>query len=193
MRITCPACNASYDLPEVMLGLRQAVRCARCTNDWVPSPSERLPAVSDTESDGYRSGTLALPAGHLEDAAESAETASALSAGGALQQGQGVLPVVAEGGEQLSAVGNALHLDAPIPEHDPQQADEAWQTPPLSNFHPMRPVIGRGAWLGWVASLMLLCTLGCATVAWRGRVERVWPPSVRLYAVLGLTTVHRVP
>jgi predicted Zn finger-like uncharacterized protein len=38
MRIVCPACDATYDVPEAMLarGARK-VRCARCGNEWAPS------------------------------------------------------------------------------------------------------------------------------------------------------------
>ncbi len=39
MRITCPACNASYDVPDAMLGVGRSVRCVRCLREWQPQPA----------------------------------------------------------------------------------------------------------------------------------------------------------
>ena len=45
---------------------------------------------------------------------------------------------------------------------------------------------GRGAWIGWVLSVLLLVGLAVAAVAWRGPIMAAWPPSERLYGILGL-------
>jgi predicted Zn finger-like uncharacterized protein len=39
MRIVCPACEATYNVPDAKLatGARK-VRCAKCGNEWVPTP-----------------------------------------------------------------------------------------------------------------------------------------------------------
>jgi predicted Zn finger-like uncharacterized protein len=53
MRIACPSCKAEYDVPETMLAGRNAVRCARCGEEWRPlgiDPAEALPAVIPAES-----------------------------------------------------------------------------------------------------------------------------------------------
>ena len=39
MRIQCPACAATYDVPVHLLKPSQTVRCARCAKEWVP-PAE---------------------------------------------------------------------------------------------------------------------------------------------------------
>jgi predicted Zn finger-like uncharacterized protein len=36
MRITCPSCSASYEVPASRLASRKMVRCARCQGQWVP-------------------------------------------------------------------------------------------------------------------------------------------------------------
>lgn len=36
MRITCPACDASYDVPDGMLSAASEVRCVRCGQVWRP-------------------------------------------------------------------------------------------------------------------------------------------------------------
>jgi predicted Zn finger-like uncharacterized protein len=45
MRIVCPFCSAAYDVPEDLLVGRQAVRCARCAQEWQPD----LPALADPQ------------------------------------------------------------------------------------------------------------------------------------------------
>ena len=38
MRIVCPSCDATYDVPDAMLaGGARKVRCVRCGNEWVPT------------------------------------------------------------------------------------------------------------------------------------------------------------
>jgi predicted Zn finger-like uncharacterized protein len=40
MRIVCPACDATYDVPDALLaGGTRKVRCARCGTEWLPSPA----------------------------------------------------------------------------------------------------------------------------------------------------------
>ncbi len=36
MRIVCPSCAATYDVPDARLAPGQSVRCARCGTDWAP-------------------------------------------------------------------------------------------------------------------------------------------------------------
>jgi predicted Zn finger-like uncharacterized protein len=44
MRIVCPSCSAAYDVPEALLAGRQAVRCARCAQEWQPELTGPAPA-----------------------------------------------------------------------------------------------------------------------------------------------------
>jgi len=45
MRITCPSCHATYDVPASLLdGSARKVRCARCAFEWLPEP-ESVAAV----------------------------------------------------------------------------------------------------------------------------------------------------
>lgn len=43
-----------------------------------------------------------------------------------------------------------------------------------------------GAVLEWTASFVVLGLLGAASYLWRDRVMEAWPPSMRLYLLLGL-------
>src|SRR5690348_4321386 len=40
MRIACPNCSASYEVPAALLTKRRTVRCARCQQDWHPATTE---------------------------------------------------------------------------------------------------------------------------------------------------------
>ncbi len=46
MRIVCPSCSATFELPKTRLAPGQVVRCARCGADWTPLPE---PAAQPTE------------------------------------------------------------------------------------------------------------------------------------------------
>ncbi len=45
MRIVCPSCSATFEVPKTRLAQGQAVRCARCGTDWTPlaEPGPALP------------------------------------------------------------------------------------------------------------------------------------------------------
>jgi len=48
MRIVCPACTATYDVPDRLLGTGKRLRCARCAHEWAPpemAPPPPPPAV----------------------------------------------------------------------------------------------------------------------------------------------------
>ncbi len=36
MRIVCPSCSASYDVPDSLITPGRVVRCARCSGEWLP-------------------------------------------------------------------------------------------------------------------------------------------------------------
>ena len=47
MRVVCPSCEATYDVPDAMLGDRpRRLRCARCAHEWTvehPPAAEHSP------------------------------------------------------------------------------------------------------------------------------------------------------
>ena len=57
-------------------------------------------------------------------------------------------------------------------------------TPPASarTLAQMPPAVKAG----WIASFIILITMGWAFVAWRAPIMRAWPPSARFYALLRL-------
>jgi len=122
MRIVCPSCAASYDVPDGLLAGRKAVRCARCGEQWTPPPADE-PAPPEGFPDPVRPVF--------------------------------VTPEVAT---------------------------------PLARLAPpaAMPRRSTGLRLAWVASVVILVAALVAGVVWRDRIAQVWPPSLRVYAALGL-------
>ena len=46
MRLVCPHCTAAYDVTPSLLVGRRAVRCARCTREWVEPAGTAEPIVT---------------------------------------------------------------------------------------------------------------------------------------------------
>lgn len=129
MRIVCPSCAAAYDVPDERLHPGQAVRCARCGNDWCPTGAMVVaPPPPEPEPE---------PQPEPEPPPD--------------------LPI------------------PPIPFVTPPPDD-----PPVASA--LVPMVAAG----WVLSFMALAGLTWAMVAWRVEVMRAWPPSERLFALVGL-------
>ena len=137
MRIACPNCDTSYDVPDQVLSPGRSLRCARCRQEWAPLPGftpERASAVTISEAAGMASAladdAIAPPAAAPADRR----------------------PLLAAGTPPLAAVRSG----------------------------PRIAVV-----LSWIASFVLLGTIGWSAIAWRPSIVHAWPPSARIYAVLG--------
>ncbi len=72
-----------------------------------------------------------------------------------------------------------VHVPAPAPAErliPPETAEER-----VARSGPVPAVMA-----GWVASLVVLVALGWEFLAWHAAIQRVWPASERLYALLGV-------
>lgn len=63
MRIVCPSCQATYDVPEsLMRGAPRRVRCARCGGEWTPEGPQANPDdVNDANPPAIQAAAPALP------------------------------------------------------------------------------------------------------------------------------------
>jgi predicted Zn finger-like uncharacterized protein len=187
MKIVCPSCDATYEVPETIVTSRRKMRCARCSADWVPA--DILDAARAQQ--GAAASVAAAP--EVAPAPPMAEA-----------------PAVFEDAPELAAAGPTLReppLPEPAPEAEPvpRREDEVYQLAlrpethvsvfaapsqnPIFNAANSRlvpPPKPRPPVLAWVLSVLLLA--GAVTGAWayRAPVMKVWPPSTRLYAALGL-------
>jgi predicted Zn finger-like uncharacterized protein len=133
MRIVCPTCTATYEVPTALLKPGQPVRCARCTKEWVPS--------EELEDDP--------PAAPQVLAADPA-------------------PVVVP-----APMGQAERAPTPRP-----AASKLPGAPPTPRASMLR--------LAWVASFVVLGVLVWGAYSQRVAIMQGWPPSIRVYAALGL-------
>jgi len=46
MRIVCPGCKATYEVPPALLTSGRKLRCAKCANDFQPNPVESPPEAA---------------------------------------------------------------------------------------------------------------------------------------------------
>jgi predicted Zn finger-like uncharacterized protein len=51
MRIRCPSCSATYEVPDALLDTPRTVRCARCAHDWIAEPVAESPEPEQQVTD----------------------------------------------------------------------------------------------------------------------------------------------
>ena len=161
MQITCPACQAAYDVPDARLSPGRSVRCARCGERWMPLGAAPPPVV----------GREAAPAAPAEP--PMAPPSPAAPRPGVARD------VVAEAESPPASpprgVPPAETRQRPIMPRPEERETDA--SPPRS----------QGALaLAWVASALAVMGAGMVAVVWRAEVMEAWPPAVRVYRALGL-------
>ncbi len=161
MRITCPACNASYDVPDAMLGVGRSVRCVRCLREWQPQPAS--PARDAALTENVVPPAFEVPAFEDDGLDLPRQDRPRFTA------------------DDLDTTPPPAAPLAPIDAH-------AWRDVLLAQGNAREPAAAgrRDGWIGWLASLVLLAVLAAAAVAWRSAAQRAWPPSARVYGALGL-------
>jgi predicted Zn finger-like uncharacterized protein len=164
MKIVCPSCAATYEVPESAVTSKRAVRCARCGGDWVPGAAESTEPPPSAEL----SAPPPLPP---EPAPEPVMQAA---------------PEPAPPAEEVAAPEPVKAPPAP-----PTAAAAQWQGVVDAIAHeaasrPPPPVRAKPPVAAWFVSVTLLVILVAAAVAFRAPIMKAWPPSTRLYAALGL-------
>ncbi|MCK8787163.1 zinc-ribbon domain-containing protein [Roseomonas sp. NAR14] len=168
MRITCPGCDAVYDVPEALAGSGRKLRCARCGRSWSPAAA---PAMADGQATtpAMAARQAAAPEHAALEQASRGSGQTATPAGASLPR-----PMVPEPPLGLPPLPAASR---------PESA--RWEELPL----PMpeeRPPTGTGVWLALGMSVVLLVAAAASLLVWRDELATQWPPIGRLYAALGL-------
>ncbi len=160
MRITCPNCAASYEVPESKLAGRKAVRCSRCGKDWSPGiPDPATAAAPGPEA--------------VEPPPFQLDLSRVVEAEGVAQVQEPAPPV---------DVASAPRLRQPSGEFTAmERLSRAAEPPPPS------------IWLrvAWAVSVVVVALMLWSAFNWRNDIMRVWPPSTRAYAALGLTSTTK--
>lgn len=172
MRVLCPSCAAVYEVPEPLLGAgSRTLRCGRCGTDWV-LPGTPPESAAETVS--------AAPEERPPAPQSARQSASPRPEPAALEHPE---PEVAPDPPSQLAIpqreGPRVRPFALAP------ADSGEARPAPEAREPRQGHNG-AAWLGWLLSLALIALLVWAGYAYRGALMHAWPPSQRLYALLGL-------
>ncbi len=201
MRIACPACAATYEVPDGMLAAGQRVACARCGRDWTPLAGPSAPA-SD----------IAIPIAPPRPEPSRAEPSRAEPSRPAQPRPAPPRPPPARpdpiASQPPSLAQQFSIAQPPNPAQSPSLAQPPSLAPPLSappdrsppSAEPSRPDwFPRVAadWgsaeerlplvtLAWVGSVVLLLALLGAGVSARDSLMARWPPASRLFSALGL-------
>lgn len=146
MRIVCPNCQATYDVPDMLVAGGKAVRCVRCVTEWTPAPAAAPPPEASPEP-----------------------------------------PQPAPGPDPEPAADPPLHAEPRLAAYRPRSVDSAddARPPPRDDEIDLVPR-RRTILIAWAISILILALLAWAAFAFRGVVMGAWPPSTRLYAMLGL-------
>jgi predicted Zn finger-like uncharacterized protein len=203
MKIVCPSCDAIYEVPDKVVTSRRKMRCARCATDWVPAdtmPASAPPAAAPAQE--------AIPPG--PSPADPRPAASAF--GRAAPMAEPAPPPDDEPAPAPPRTGYVLVDPVPEPDEpeletgpDSRRDDEPYQLALRPETHVnvfpdrdapsvfgtastlrVRPVPKGPPILAWVLSVVVLLAFIGGVVVFRGAVMKVWPPSERLYAALGL-------
>ena len=162
MRIVCPSCQATYQVPDKLLsGPPRKVRCARCGADWLPEPAAKPPAGPSAPPPD-----LAVPPPQPPDKPSAAPPE----------------PFIPR---------ESLPPPPPLPPL-PTEPQHVAMPRAAQKLAPNAAAAGTGRGqalllgLGWAASAALLGAAGWAVLARRADIVALWAPSRRLYQWLGL-------
>jgi predicted Zn finger-like uncharacterized protein len=165
MRIQCPSCSATYEVPDAMLDPPRTVRCAKCSHDWT-AVAIAEPDVVEAPEQAAEPDVGNAPAA---SAPVTAEAELPLRRQGARAARERLLePETAVGDTPLSAI-ERLALGAEMTPHIRRR--------------------DRLLTAAWAASFAALTALGVAGYTERNTLMQQWPASKRVYATLGLTPV----
>ena len=191
MRIVCPTCEATYNVPDAALSPGRPVRCARCGNNWIPQRELLLGELWLEPGTGAPRPVQGLgpdqaypPYPRVPDPGFSAPGASTQGAStqGASNQGAGTQGARLPDGTgprtdqfpDLRAEKFALRpRPAALLDADDDD-DDAVDEPPT-------PMTRMAVIAAWAASIFILLVLAFVIVLARDDIMKAWPATERLF------------
>jgi predicted Zn finger-like uncharacterized protein len=161
MRIACPNCAATYEVPDKLLAAGpRPLRCARCRHEWQATPADAAGGTAP-------------------------EAAQPVPAGGPPPERFPPMPAPA-----AAPTAPEVVADEPPPQRPPPARGPRQHTPidplPAGEAEPGEDRARRIALAAWAASILLLLGLAAGAVVWRQQIMAAWPPSERVFVALGL-------
>ena len=195
MRISCPNCTATYDVPAELAAGRPVVRCVQCAQEWklgqAPTASARPAIPTETLLNPIPAEILGRP---REPEPKPADTL-------VMDRAEAEPPAPAEEPAPLAAEIASHDLEAAtLVEGEPvaTAAEPVVAPEPASAAVPHAPsestlrlvlasIAGNlFAVTGWAFSLGLILALAWIAIQHRTGIMHAWPPSQRLFTWLGL-------
>jgi predicted Zn finger-like uncharacterized protein len=174
MKIACPICDASYEVPESVLAARRPLRCARCGHDWIPGGDEPQPEPTTDVQRETRSAPETVPEPEDEydnyAAAEAPETIT-----------EADLALAAELADETVGEPAAPALPPAAPFVPPQPVAPR-PTLSITTLPPPRAQPRRA----WAVSFVALAVLAGVLLVFHKPIAHAWPPIARLYGLVGM-------
>jgi len=213
MRIVCPSCDATYDVPAELMAGRPVVRCVQCERQWkigetaaqsAPKsiPDEIATALSRIPPEVVGASRTKAPAQAARPAGDDLMLAEPREPDGAAGETGEPPAVDAEPARPSlkSGLADADYDRAAIAEPVLPYTTPRAPMPPTAAAAAaelIRAQTGGGPWIsrqtadliaatGWALTVGLLVGLGWLAVQHRLPIMEAWPPSMRLYMLLGL-------
>jgi predicted Zn finger-like uncharacterized protein len=158
MRIVCPACQATYEVPDQLIGAGRSLRCKACRHAWHVAPPAP-PATATAEppaTTAPESPVRAVP----EPAIPAAPPAPPLAP--------------------------SRPPPPPVPADRPRIPQPI--DPPLPHPEDRAPRISLPLRAAWAASILAVGGMLLALWLFRADIMTAWPPAARLYQLLGTVT-----
>jgi hypothetical protein len=186
MKIVCPACEATYEVPEVVVTSRRKMRCARCSKDWVPAD-----VLGDAPA-GQPAAPASVAAAPPAPAMRAAEPLVDMPAPDPFDAGTRAVPDDRPS-LRTEAEAPARRDDEPYqlalrPETHVSVFNTPYSGPTFGSGTPriiQAPRKGPPI-VAWALSILVLVLAVVGALVFRAPVMKAWPPSARLYAALGL-------
>lgn len=206
MRISCPNCSATYDVPAELAAGRPVVRCVQCAQEWKlgqtpaialttppPAPAPTLAPSAPTPPEPLLNPIPPELLGRPAEAKPAAETLEMDRATSARPEEDGEpAPLAAEIASQDLEAATVVPDEpvAPAAEAPPAVAAPA-SAPRTGTVSALRLALASFAGnlfavTGWAISLGLLLALAWVAIQHRTGIMHAWPPSQRLFNWLGL-------
>ncbi|MEE3500749.1 zinc-ribbon domain-containing protein [Acidiphilium acidophilum] len=176
MRITCPICAAQYQLPpEMAMRLPTRTRCARCGGEWV-AEAEPMPHTAPEPLDRTAAADSAIAAPATNPVVPGTETGDA----------PGITPgITPEITPDTGLDTGPATLNSPAEPNGSSGTGLPRSRPGGSGGS--AAVAQTGSAIGWwVGSVVLVVLLIAPFLGFHRAIGAAWPPSVRLYRILGL-------
>ena len=173
MRMTCPDCNARYEIPpEMAARLPASLRCARCGAEWhqdapvTETPVPAFPPESASEPD------LETVRDAEPEVAPVADPAPA----GTVDIPPSPAVLIPATVAPVTAAPTVTGL--PV--------TSAAATSPIPVRRLAAPSVPETTRIPWLVSIGILIVLIALAIGFRGPIIHAWPPSLRLYRALDL-------